>query len=175
MAHLPELAIGRIFGCVAPDGTRLRDRDVVVEQDNVLHTGRGMPLSRAPGQSSITGQVFHEFDNGPTPDCPTGSSAALLSIKVSSVTLQLSTLGENPVTFDYTCRAAGVGRYGHEGDCAAHRSRATAAGWVSVHLLPPTSPAAAAGLPCLRLVCSCYVPLNMSRASLALSTSRPSS
>ena len=87
---------------MAADGSRLRDRDVVVEQDNVLYTGRGFPLSRAPGQSSITGRVFHEFDSGPMPDRPTGSSAALLSIKVSLVTLQLSTLGENPVTFDYT-------------------------------------------------------------------------
>ena len=140
--------IVRVFGCVAADGTRLRDRDVVVEQDSVLYTGRGIPLSRAPGQSSITGRVFHEFDNGPMPDCPTGSSAALLSIKVSSVTLQLSTLGENPVTFDYTV----PGSWGWAGAATEAIVPPITAGPLqiygySVQLLPPTSPGAAAGCP----------------------------
>jgi hypothetical protein len=138
----------RVFGCVAADGTRLGDRDVVVEQDNRLATRRGMPLSRAPGQSSITGTVYDLFDNGPTPDCPTGSSAALLSISVSSVTLQLSTFGENATTFDYTV----PGSWGWAGAVTGAAPPPITAGplrldGASVNVVPPASAGTAAGCP----------------------------
>ena len=138
----------RIFGCVAADGTQLRGHDVVVEQDNVLATRRGMPLSRAPGQSSITATVLDLFDNGQTPDCPTGSSAALVSITVSSVTLDLSTYGENGLTFDYTV----PGKWGWTGAVTGAAAVPTTAGplqldGILVTVRPPAIPGAAADCP----------------------------
>ncbi len=121
---------------------------MVVEQDNVLATRRGMPLSRGPGESSISARVLALFDNGQTPDCPAGSSAALLSITVSSVTLELSTYGENALTFDYKA----PGKWGWTGAVTATAAPPITAGPLQldgslVTLLPPTVPGAAAKCP----------------------------
>ncbi|MBA8795386.1 hypothetical protein FHX74_003022 [Friedmanniella endophytica] len=95
-------SLTRVASCVTAAGVR-RYADDVARTDQVqLGTSRGFPLTKQPGATTVTGQVFAVFGPAPVPTCAAGSTATLVSARIGGISLALSTIGEGGTTWTST-------------------------------------------------------------------------